>query len=221
MVGPGRQGDDMAQRTKSGTPGPAGSGWRRRVAVAATVALVAAAAALAGATSAVAKPAAPVLAFTPSPFDYGRVTPGERASKRFTLSNTGTKATGKLKVTLSGAAAFTITRDHCSGTKLRPGNSCAVRVRFAPTGEATVTATLTAADNKGRVNATVALSGAGTGLGGPPSPPSRLYWSGDDLWAADLDGTNAQDLLPAFEPTIGVAVDSSHVYWINENTVSV
>jgi len=77
----------MAQRTKSGTPGPAGRAWRRQLAAAATVAPVAAAAVLAGATSAVAKPAAPVLAFTPSPFDYGRVTPGQSAAQRFTLSN--------------------------------------------------------------------------------------------------------------------------------------
>ena len=106
----------MAQHNGSGAPGPAGSGWRRRLAAATTVALVAATAALAGATSAVAKPAAPVLAFTPSPFDYGRVTPGQSAAQRFTLTNTGGKATGKLEVTLSGAAAFTIGGDRCSGT---------------------------------------------------------------------------------------------------------
>ena len=127
----------MAQRTKSGTPGPAGRAWRRRLAAAATVALLVAAAVLAGATSAVAKPAAPVLAFTPSPFDYGRVTPGQSAAQRFTLSNSGTKATGKLTVTLAGAAAFTITDDTCTKAKLRPGGSCEVGVRFAPTGAAT------------------------------------------------------------------------------------
>jgi virginiamycin B lyase len=76
-----------------------------------------------------------------------------------------------------------------------------------------------AGKGRGRVSATVALSGTGTGLGG--APPGRLYWSGDDIWAANLDGTNPQDLLPAFEPTIGVAVDSSHVYWINTNTNAV
>jgi hypothetical protein len=101
----------MAQRNGSGAPGLAGSGWRRWLAAAATVALVAATAALAGATSAVAKPAAPVLGFTPSPFDYGRVAPGQSASQQLTLSNSGTKATGTLTVTLAGAAAFTITDD--------------------------------------------------------------------------------------------------------------
>ena len=207
----------MAQHTKSGTPGPAGRAWRRQLVAAATVALVAATAALAGATSAVAKPAAPVLAFTPSPFDYGRVTPGESAAQRFTLSNTGTKATGKLTVTLAGAAAFTITDDTCTKAKLRPGGSCGVGVRFAPTGAATVTAALTAADNKGRVTASVALSGAGTGLGGPPSPPSWLYWSDNStISAVSLDGGNPQTVLSA-PFSLGVAVDASRLYWSNNN----
>jgi hypothetical protein len=64
------------------------------VAAAGTVALVVATAVLAGATSVVAKPAAPVLAFIPSSFEFGRVTPGESVSQRCTLSNTGAKATG-------------------------------------------------------------------------------------------------------------------------------
>ena len=95
----------MAQRTKSGTPGPAGRGWRRRVAAAAAVALVAAAAVLAGATSAVAKPAAPALAFTPSSYDYGRVTPGESTSQRFTVSS-GTRDDAKYAEIWPGVLAF-------------------------------------------------------------------------------------------------------------------
>ncbi|MFI6833101.1 choice-of-anchor D domain-containing protein [Kribbella sp. NPDC050241] len=186
--------------------------------MAVAVALVAMTAMLAGATSAVAKPGVPVLAFAPSPYDFGRVTPGESASRGFTLTNTGRKATGKLKVTLSGAATFTVTSDRCSGTRLRPGKSCVVMVRFAPTSVATATATVAAA-SKGRVSATVALSGTGTGLGG--AQPGQLYWSGDDIWAADVDGSNPHNILSAFEPTLGVAVDSSHVYWINTNTGAV
>jgi sugar lactone lactonase YvrE len=207
----------MAQRTKSGTPGPAGRAWRR-LAVAATVALLVAAAVLAGAGTALAKPAGPVLAFTPSPYDYGRVTPGERVSQRFRLTNSGGKATGKLKVTLAGAAAFSLTGDRCSGTKLRPGKSCGVRVRFAPTGAATVTATLTAADNKGRVSATVALSGAGTGLGVPPgnTPLGNIYWAnaGDGtINQANLDGTDAHAIVTGQTSPVGVAADVTNLYW--------
>ena len=211
----------MAQGTKSGMPGRAGSGWWWRLAAAATVALVAAAAALAGATSAVAKPAAPALAFTPSSYDYGRVTPGESASKRFRLTNSGRKATGKLKVTLSGAAAFSVTRDRCSGTKLRPGKSCVVRVRFAPAGEATVTATLIAASKKHRVSATAALSGTGAGLG---AAPGFIYWanSGDGtINRANLDGSGAQAIVSGQDSPLGVAVDASHLYWTNNGDGSI
>jgi hypothetical protein len=116
----------MAQHSRPGQPRQAVRGWRRRAAAAALVTALAAAAALAGAGPAAAKPKPPVLAFTPSAYDYGEVTTGETASQRFTLTNSGGKATGKLKVTLEGAAGFTITRDRCSGTKLRPGKSCVV-----------------------------------------------------------------------------------------------
>ena len=52
--------------------------------------------------------------------------------------------------------------------------------------------------------------------------PGGLYWADDSsIWEANLDGTNTQDLLSAWEPTIGVAVDSSHVYWVNTNTDAV
>jgi hypothetical protein len=77
---------------------------------------------------------------------------------------------------------------------------------------------------KGRVSATVALSGAGTGLAETPPPPARFYFSGNDIWAANLEGTNPQDLIPeptTFEPTIGLAVDSSYFYWINTDTNAV
>ena len=77
---------------------------------------------------------APVLAFTPAPFDYGQVTTGQTASQRFTLANTGTKASGKVTVKLTGSAVFTITGDTCKS--LPPGKTCTVTVRFAPAGPA-------------------------------------------------------------------------------------
>jgi hypothetical protein len=60
---------------------------------------------------AAAKPRPPALALTPSPFDYGQVAAGQAASRTFTLANTGGQATGRLRVTLAGSAAFTITGD--------------------------------------------------------------------------------------------------------------
>jgi sugar lactone lactonase YvrE len=70
---------------------------------------------------------------------------------------------------------------------------------------------------KGRVSATVALSGIGTGLGGAPPPPSWLYWSDNStISAANLDGGNPQTLLSAPD-SLGVAVDASRLYWSNQN----
>jgi hypothetical protein len=94
---------------------------------------------------AAATPRPPVLAFTPSPFDYGQVAAGQTASHTFTLANTGGQATGALTDTLTGVAAFTVTGDTCTGISLAAGGTCTVTVRFAPASMATDTATLTAA----------------------------------------------------------------------------
>ena len=73
--------------------GPRRVAGARRVAAAGTGAVLAAAAVLATAGPAAATPRAPVLAFTPSPYDYGRVTAGQTATQTFTLANTGGRAT--------------------------------------------------------------------------------------------------------------------------------
>ncbi|HEX3188621.1 MAG TPA: hypothetical protein VHS30_02370, partial [Streptosporangiaceae bacterium] len=55
----------------------------------------------AGTAAAAALAAGPVLAFSPSPYDFGPVSPGQSAVQTFILSNSGRKATGKLRVRLS------------------------------------------------------------------------------------------------------------------------
>ncbi len=106
--------------------------------------VLAAAAVVSGAGVAAAKPGPPVLAFTPSPYDYGQVQVGQTVSQTFTLANSGGSATSALTVTLPGSAAFTITADACTAVSLGPGKSCTVVVRFAPTGAGTGTATASA-----------------------------------------------------------------------------
>ena len=107
--------------------------------------------------AAAAKPRPPVLAFSPAPYNYGQVAAGQAASQTFTLANTGGQATGRLRVTLTGAAAFTLAGETCH--RLRPGKRCTVTVRFAPAGSGTVTATLSAAGK--RAAATDVLTGGG------------------------------------------------------------
>ena len=177
--------------------------------------MLAAAAVLAGAGPAAAAPRGPMLAFTPSPYDYGQVTPGQTVTNTFTLASTGRQATSRLKVTLAGPAVFTITGRTC-GRPLRPGKSCTVTVQFAPASAGRVNATLTAASKKSRVTAIDALTGTGTGLG---SAPGHIYWTetmpnavNGTINQAGLDGSNPQ-LFPAAGQPFGIAVDANHIYW--------
>jgi hypothetical protein len=116
--------------------------------VLASVAAVALAAGGAAAEVATAGPAAaktgPVLAFMPTPVDFGVVPAGQAASQTLTLANTGGSAARALTVALSGPAAFAITTDTCTGTSLSPGKSCTVTAQFAPAAIGAATATLTA-----------------------------------------------------------------------------
>ena len=61
-----------------------GSVFGRALAVAGALAVV-----FGSATGAAAKPRPPVLAFTPSPYNYGRIATGQTASQTFTLANSG------------------------------------------------------------------------------------------------------------------------------------
>ena len=160
--------------------------------------------------AAAAKPRPPVLAFTPSSYSYGQVAAGGAASQTFTLANTGGQATGKLRVTLNGAAVFTITGDTCKS--LGPGKKCTVTVRFAPAGAGPVTATLTAAGKKRGATATVALTGTGA-LG---AAPGHLYWATDStINEANLDGSSPRVLVSGQKGAEALAVDASHLYWTN------
>ncbi len=155
-------------------------------------------------TGAAARPRPPALVFSPSPYSYGQVAAGQTASQTFTLGNPGRSATGRLRVTLAGAAAFTITGDTCKS--LPPGKRCAVTVRFAPAHVGAVTATLTAASKKQAV-ATDVLTGT-EGVGGPA--PSHLYWAASgSIWEANLDGTNPQVIVTGQHDPAGVAVNAS------------
>lgn len=125
-----------------------------------------------------AAPTPPSMAWNPSTYDYGSVTPGDTASKTFMLTNSGGSATGALSVVLSGtgAAAYSVTSDGCTGTALGKGKSCAVTVQYAPTGAGSDSATLTANGKKSSASAGVDLTGS-SAAGGPDlslGPPAAF-----------------------------------------------
>ena len=130
--------------------------------------------------------ASPALSFSPAPFNYGQVTVRQPASQTFSLANSGRSATGRLTVTLTGSAAFTITGNTCKS--LAPGKTCRVTVRFTPVTSATVTATLTAAGKKHSAHAVDALTGTGKALGQASAaftgPTPGMARSTQPAWAA-------------------------------------
>ena len=139
-----------------------------------TMMLLAVAMAMAGIGGAVDASAAPTpasLAWAPTTssgtYDYGTVVAGATKSVTFTLTNTGGKATGRLRITLSGPSAFTITQDGCNGTSLGPNKSCTDTIEYAPTnsGQRT-TATLSASGKS--ASASLTLIGK-TGVGAAPN----------------------------------------------------
>src|SRR5436190_17553899 len=175
--------------------------WRRVAVVGGVLA--------AGMVVAAAGPAAaggpPVLAFTPSPFDYGQVAVGQTATETFTLANTGGSASGRTTIALSGSAEFTITAQRCPGIGLGPGMTCTVTVQFAPSTGGTVTATLTAASKK--TTATDSLTGTA-------SVP--LYWTDTGAGTVNkvnLPSTSVQILVSGQNVPAAMALDSSHIYW--------
>jgi hypothetical protein len=99
-------------------------------------------------------------------YNYGTLAAGTTKSVSFTLTNTGGKATGPLRITLSGPSAFMITQNGCSGS-LGPNKSCAVPVVYAPKNSGqSASATLTAS-GKAAI-ASLTLTGQ-TSVGGTPN----------------------------------------------------
>ena len=183
---------------------------RRRVEAAGAAAMLTAAVLVAPGIAAAAS-ASPALSFSPAPFNYGQVIVRQPASQTFSLANSGRSATGRLTVTLTGSAAFTITGNTCKS--LAPGKTCRVTVRFTPVTSGTVTATLTVAGKKHAAHAVDALTGTGKGLG---QDLGSIYWAdaGDGtINAAGFGSSTSQQLIQDQNMPVGVAMNSTHLYW--------
>jgi len=163
----------------------------------------------------------PVLAFTPSPGDFGLVPTGQTATQTLTLANTGGSHAPALAVMLSGPAAFTVTTDTCTGTDLGPGKSCTVTVQFAPASTGTLSATLSAVSKKAAVTAIDPLIGTG-------APGAHLYWTNfgafpntGTIGEANVDGTGVTTIVSGQNGPLGVAVGASYIYWADRNNGTV
>src|SRR5690606_24609140 len=82
---------------------------------------------------------------SPALVDFGAVTVGEAAAAReVTVENAGEQplAIGEAALAGPGAEAFELSADGCSDTRLAPGRSCTVVVRFRPAASGAARATL-------------------------------------------------------------------------------
>jgi Domain of unknown function (DUF5050) len=187
---------------------------RRRCAAAALTGLALAGLALTGltagvASAAVAGPGKVSLSFAPSPYSYGSVEAGQTASQTFTLSNTGTVASGPLTLTVPFKGPFAVLADKCDAMSLAPQQSCTVTVRFAPVSQGTMVATLTAASPKTGTGilATDLLTGVGLG---------RIYWTNintSTIADANIDGSNPQVIDSGQSTLYAVTTNGSRIYW--------
>src|SRR5262245_44715759 len=102
------------------------------------------------------------LTFDPaSPFNFGDVLVGQTTSQSLTVTNAGGQSYTSLKVSRSGAAAFTLSADTCAGTALGKKKTCTVTVMFSPTAAGPQAATVTVTGVKSSPTSTLWLTGRG------------------------------------------------------------
>jgi hypothetical protein len=128
-----------------------------------------------------------VISVLPAQNDFGTVALGGTSTRTITVTNTGTKVTSGLVVSITGAAAtdYSIAAgdDGCTGRSLAlsgKNKSCAIKVTFAPASAGTRNATLTAAVAQPKTSVSVGLVGT--------APAQFHTLSGTVFTDADLDG---------------------------------
>ncbi|MFB9314668.1 choice-of-anchor D domain-containing protein [Nocardioides plantarum] len=114
------------------------------------------------------------LAASPTTLAFGQVPVGETSTKEVTITNRGHATSGTVTISFNGDPAFTAQSSTC-GSSLDPGDSCRVKVTYAPTTPGEAASNLIASSPRGGI-ASVDLTG--TGLGAATlsiSPDSALY----------------------------------------------
>ncbi len=109
---------------------------------------------------------APVASLAPSSLTFTAVSGATSAAQTATLSNTGNAALAITGITITGTNASSFAETNTCGASVAAGSSCTISVTFAPASAATLTATVSVADNASGSPQTLALSGTGTA---PPS----------------------------------------------------
>jgi len=100
--------------------------------------------------------------------DFGSVTVGTTKTVSFTVTNTGSAASGVLDLA-SGSTEFTVDPQACKNASIEPGGQCIFAVTFAPTSPGGKTTAVGLTRSDGAAVATTQVSGAGVVAdAGPP-----------------------------------------------------
>lgn len=121
---------------------------------------------------------------TPATIDFGVVPLGQSAQQDATVSNTGDADIGLLPPAATGD--FSVTGTTC-GTRIAPGATCTVTVRFTPSADGGRTGSLSVADTAAAH--TVVLTGAGQGSGSLLFSPLALVFGNTPVGAASSTQT--------------------------------
>jgi hypothetical protein len=102
----------------------------------------------------------PDVTFTPATFSFGLVNVGtSSATKKSTVTNTGTVAVNDIVVTITGTNASEFSQTNTCTTTLNPGATCTVSVVMSPITGGTKSAMVTLTDSEGTQN--LILGGTG------------------------------------------------------------
>jgi len=114
------------------------------------------------------------ISLSPSPLDFGPVSPGSSTTAGLTITNTGTAPLELTGAALSGpnASEFAVVSPGTCTAALAPSLSCQIQLSFTPAGPGTRTATLTLMDNAPPGTATGTLLGEQAATSATLSPAS-------------------------------------------------
>jgi len=155
-------------------------------------------------------------------YDFGTVDGGASVVKGFRLGNSSLTKSGKLAISVTGSSRFSITSDKCRMKSIGKKLWCWVGVAYRPVGApASDSATLRATGAHGAIRS-LSLCGSNA------EPAGHLYFiepeygrRGEPGWVDSVprDGGCVTTLAPKEDTPVALAVDSTHVYWVDVGVV--
>jgi sugar lactone lactonase YvrE len=153
-------------------------------------------------------PTAPVASLSPASLGFANQTVNTTsAASTITLSNTGNASLTGIAISITGANPTDFAQTNTCGTTLAASANCTISITFTPASVASLTATLSVADNASNSPQTVTLSGSGTAV---PAPVASLSPTSLGFASTSVSSTSAAQTLTLTNngnaPLTGIAV---------------